>query len=52
MLLGVRSIDMRASRLFYGLKNLFSNTASNFLYEEWLALPKAAMYNGQGFSFW
>ncbi|QGM46811.1 hypothetical protein [Methylocystis heyeri] len=36
----------------YLASNLFSNDTGHFLNEEWLILPKAAMYNGQGFSFW
>jgi hypothetical protein len=36
----------------YLASNLFSNSSGAYLKEEWLILPKAAMYNGQGFSFW
>ncbi len=37
----------------YVAANLFSNAqGGGYLKEEWLILPKAAMYNGQGFSFW
>ncbi len=37
----------------YVAANLFSNAkGGGYLKEEWLILPKAAMYNGQAFSFW
>jgi hypothetical protein len=36
----------------YVASNLFSNLSGAYLKEEWLILPKAAMYNGQAFSFW
>ena len=36
----------------YLASNLFSNSSGAYLKEEWLILPKAAMYNGQAFSFW
>ena len=37
----------------YLAANLFDNNSGAYLKEEWLILPKAAMYNGQkGFSFW
>ena len=36
----------------YVAANLFTNPNGGFIDEEWLILPKAAMYNGQGFSFW
>jgi hypothetical protein len=36
----------------YLASNLFSNLSGAYLNEEWLVLPKAAMYNGQSFSFW
>jgi hypothetical protein len=36
----------------YVASNLFSNDTNGYLNEEWLILPKAAMYNGQGFSYW
>lgn len=37
----------------YLASNLFSNASGGgFLNEEWLILPKSAMYNGQAISFW
>ncbi len=36
----------------YVAGDLFDNNSGAYLKEEWLILPKAAMYNGQGFSFW
>lgn len=36
----------------YVASNLFDNNTQSYLKEEWLILPKAAMYNGQAFSFW
>lgn len=37
----------------YLASNLFPVTGgAGFISEEWLILPKSAMYNGQGFSFW
>ncbi len=36
----------------YLASNLFSNLSGAYLDEEWLILPKAAMYNGQAFSYW
>jgi hypothetical protein len=36
----------------YLASNLFPIAGGDFIAEEWLILPKAAMYNGQGFSFW
>lgn len=36
----------------YLASDIFNSSTGAFDYEEWLILPKAALYNGQGFSYW